>query len=500
MGWEVVHVEYMQPFSTEFPVKLPDNKAAFPSEVLIWLRGMRLSKVLTSASEHELDGENVYLIASSGEELRMRELNRAGDWVAIGFQHDIPDDQGRVWRTEAVLRRNENDSDQTLVRFRTQCLAKRPGAFLETPKKPYLVKALLKKHWGGVDGEIEVCDTPFWLEDDNDDLVLAKLILEGKATRWLPVIYVSATGNDEWLLTQDEIIKLAYDLGGVAHVVVEPSRDFSTRLKDASDGRNVYNGALGIAMPHHGFIRRFFLGRQFEEVTDIIEGIRDTATRLRGFMPSVGWDWADLQEHALRQNRTALRGAISQGDAEQLFDDFTKQLSDLQAENHRLTEQLNSQAVSDITKEEDDPGILRSVGKEIYPGEVTDRIRLAAQTALSVVEANGIDNRTIAVWKRIVERVRRSPALDELLADLGRATKDPKRMADELTSLLQRHGYRSKSENRHIRLEPNEGYEGLKNITIPKTPSDARGLTNLRKQIERTLGIGKLPTDMRLKR
>ena len=160
----------MQPFSTEFPVKLPDNKAAFPSEVLIWLRGMRLSKVLTSASEHELDGENVYLIANSGEELRMRELNRAGDWMAIGFQHDMPDDQGRVWRTEAVLRRSEHDSNQALVRFRTQCLAKQPGAFLETPKKPYLVKALLKKHWGGFDGEIEVCDTPFWLEDNNHDL------------------------------------------------------------------------------------------------------------------------------------------------------------------------------------------------------------------------------------------------------------------------------------------------------------------------------------------
>ncbi|PYD49262.1 hypothetical protein [Novacetimonas pomaceti] len=490
----MVHFEEMQPFSTEFPVKLPDNKAAFPSEVLIWLRGMRNSKVLTSASEHELDGENVYLIASSGEELRMRELKREDNWVAVGFQHDIPDNQGRVWRTEAVLRRDEDDFDQALIRFRTQCLAKQPGAFLETPKKPYLVKTLLRKHWGGADSEIEVCDEPLWLEDNDDDLALAILILCGKATRWLPVIYVSATGNDEWVLTQDEITKLAYDLGGVAHVVVEPSKDFSIRLKDASDGRNVYNGALGIAMPQrHGFIRRFFLGRQFEEVTDIVEAVRGTAIRLRGFMPSVGWDWTDLQEHALRHHRTALRGAISQGDADQLFDDFTKQLSDLQEENRRLTEQLNSQAVSDITKEEDDPGILRSIGKEIYPGEVTDRIRLAAQTALSVAEANGIDGRTIAVWTRIVERVRRSPALDELVADLVRATKDPKRTADELTSLLKQHGYHSKSENRHIRLQPNEGYVGLKNITLSKTPSDNRGLTNQRKQIERILGIGKLP-------
>jgi hypothetical protein len=140
------------------------------------------------------------------------------------------------------------------------------------------------------------------------------------------------------------------------------------------------------------------------------------------------------------------------------------------------------------------------LGKEIYEGEIVDRIRLAASSALSAAEANGIDTRTASVWKLIVERMPRSAGLDELLADLGRATKDPKRMADELTALLCRHGYRSKSDNKHIRLEPDDGYEGLQNITIPKTPSDPRGLMNQRKQIERTLGIGRLPADVRTKR
>lgn len=486
----------MQPFATEFPVKRSDNKAAFPAEVFIWLRGMRGSTVLASTSEHEFDGENVYLISESGEELRMRELKREDNWEAIGFQHDMPDSQGRVWRTEAVLRRGKADGDEDLIRFRTQCLAKKPGAFLESPKKPFLIKALLKSGCGGLDGKMDVCDEPLWLEDEEDDLVLAELILSGEASRWLPIIYISATGHSEWLATQDQIEKLAYDLGGVAHVVVEPSRNFSIRLRDSSEGRNIYNGTLGIAMPHRGFIRRFFLGRQFENVADLIDGIRSAAIRLRGFMPSVGWDWTELQEHALGNQRAALRGSLSQSDADQLLDDFTKQLHDLQEENRRLSEQFNTQAVSDIAKEERDfagDGILRSVVKEIYLGEITDRIKLAAKIALSVAEPNGIDDRTVAVWKEIIERVPRSPALDELLADLGRATKDPRRMADELSALLEGHGYRKKSDNKHIRLEPEDGYVGLQNITVPKTPSEIRGLMNQRKQIERTLGIGKLP-------
>lgn len=486
----------MLPFATEFPIKRFDNKANFLAEVYAWLRGMRASTVLTPASEQELDGENVYLISGSGEELRMRELQRDGNWAAVGFQHDMPDDQGRVWRTEAVLRRGDGNADEDLIRFRTQCLARWPGAFLETPKKPYLVKALLKEGWGGLDGEIDVCDEPLWLEDNREDLALAELVLAGRASRWLPIIYVSATGHDEWLLTQDEITKLAYDLGGVAHVVVEPNRAFSIRLRDASEGRNVYNGALGIAMPHNGFIRRFFPGPQFENVRHLIEGVRAATLRLRGFMPSVGWDWTDLQEHALRNQRAALRNGLSQADADQLFDAFSMQLSEQQDEIRRLKEQLGSQTVTDIEKEEfgssaDD--VFRRVCKEIYEGEIVDRIRLAVQTALLVADANGIDGRTVAVWKQIAERVSRSPALNELLADLDRATKDPRRMADELTGLLRRHGYRSKSDNKHIRLEADDGFVGLPNITISKTPSDVRGLTNQRKQIERTLGIGKLP-------
>jgi len=461
---------------------------------------MRASAVLTPKSERELDGENVYLIAESGEELRMRELKRGSDWAAIGFQHDMPDDQGRVWRTEAVLRRGEGDGEENLIRFRTQCLAKRPGAFLETPKKPYLVKALLKEGWGGLDGEIDVCDEPLWLEDNEEDVALAELVLSGRASKWLPIVYVSATGHDEWLLTQDEITKLAYDLGGVAHVVVEPSRTFSIGLRDASEGRNIYNGTLGIAMPHHGFIRRYFLGRQFERVHDLIEGVRTATQRLRTFMPSVGWDWTELQEHALRNQRAALSSGLSQADADELFEDYNKQLSEQQDEIRRLKEQLGSQAVTDIEKEElgsSAHNVLRRVGKEIYEGEVVDRIRLAVQSALLAAEANGVDARTVTIWKHILERVPRSPALDELLADLGRATKDPKRMADELTALLSRHGYRSKSDNKHIRLEAENGYDGLPNITIPKTPGESRGLKNQRKQIERTLGIGKLPGDVR---
>ena len=63
-------------------------------------------------------------------------------------------------------------------------------------------------------------------------------------------------------------------------------------------------------------------------------------------------------------------------------------------------------------------------------------------------------------------------------------------MTTELTELLARHGYHEKSDNKHVRLEAD--LAGLDTITVSKTPSDDRGLKNLRKQVERTLGLTKL--------
>lgn len=489
----------MLPFITEFPILRSSNKAAFPAEVFAWLRGMAGSTVLNSTSEREFDGENVHFITSTGEELRMRELVSDGEWKAIGFRHDMPDEQGRVWRTEAVLRRGGDDILHDLIRIRTQCLAKQAGAIVQTPKKPFLIKSLLSGEWGGVDGELCVCDKPFWLGENEEDLDLAKLVLHGKASEFLPIVYISATGDERWLFNKSEIEKLAYDLGGVVHVVVEPSRNFSFQLRDQSSGKNVYGGTVGLALPQGGFVRRFFLSQRFESARDILEGIRGDAIRFRAHMPSIGWDWTDFQEYALRRQRETLRSSLSQVDADQLFEEFTKQLDDLQEENKQLKDQMASQIRIDAAEDQggaanDRP--LKSVGKEIYPGEVLDRIRFAAETALLFAEAEGIDERSRAIWRKIVDCVPRSSALDELLSDLVRATKDAKRMASEIGELLQRHGYRDKSDKNHICFEPQNEFVGLRSITISKTPSDRRGLVNARKQIERTLGIGKLPSNI----
>lgn len=482
----------MTPFSTEFPVRASDNRAAFVAEVIAWLRGMENQTVLSSRSNAELDQANVHLRSSTGEELRMRQLDSRDGWTAVGARHDLPDQGGRVWRTECVLKRSAANDGQDLVRLRTQCIATNPAARLETPRKPYLIKALLKNGWGGTDQGFTVSDQPVWLKDDDDGLLTAKAVTLGDAAKWLPTVYVSATGNSSWLLSRREIEKLAYDLGGIAHVVVEPARTFSFALREATEARNAYGGTLGLSIPGQGIARRYYLGWQIQSGEELAVAVKSAASALRSLMPAFGWDWTELQEQALRAQRERDKNRLTTAESEQLY---VEEIENLQDRVRQLEQQLSAASPDNLGTDEGEfsaDNLVRRVGPEVYSGEISDRLRLAAKTTLSVADQIGLDTRSKAVLQRVVDRLPVSPALEELSQDLARATKDPKRVAGELISLLRRHGYSEKADNKHIRLQATNGYDGLDSITLPKTPSEHKGLRNLHKQIERTLGINKL--------
>lgn len=188
-----MRTETLIPFATEFPVTPIATKAAFIGEVVGWLRGSTYSQVLASA-EPDLAGDFAFLQSPNGEELRFREFKDDGG-DAIGFRHDYGDGEGRIWRTEGVLKNGGVAKTGGIVRLSTQCLAGKSGALLESPRKPYLIKAVLQDGWGGDDGWLQVMDRPHMLADDEEGLFLARALVQGEATIHLPVIYVSTTSR-----------------------------------------------------------------------------------------------------------------------------------------------------------------------------------------------------------------------------------------------------------------------------------------------------------------
>lgn len=479
----------MLPFATEFPVRHDFGRAQLVAQTVAWLRGIEASNVLDRNDQRDLDGDYSRIRSADGEELTFRALPDNDGIFATGFRHDLPDQEGRLWRTEAVLRRESDDPTAPgILRLRTQCLAATPGAKLQVPKKPYILRTLIKEGRATDDGALSVRDSPHLLGDDEEGLALASLIVEGNATSCLPILYLSRSDAGRLLLDETSVERLAYDLGGVTHVVIEPSREFSFRLRDRCGARNVYGGTIGLFQPNRGIVRRYYFGWKIETLNDLVQTLRSEAIRLRSLMPARGWDWAELQERVLQSARRRDRNRLSAEEIEKLYQE---EIANLKEENENLRTRLAEQARDAPTSEQGMSGaeLGEMFGPEIYPGEVMDRVRRAVSLCLSDAERHGMDDRTKVVLRRVLERLPASVALAELRQDLVRACKDPSRAADELTRLLCRHGYRLKSDNRHIRLEGQDSLDGLGTITLAKTPSDHRALKNARAQIERSMGL-----------
>lgn len=484
----------MSIFATEFPVKPSVDKAAFLSQVIAWLRGNNFSKVLDEADSKDLDKSHAHVRSANGEELIFRELVRDGRNTAIGFRHDIPDDNGRLWRTESVLKFRFPSDDLSLISFKTQCLANLPTARTDVPKKPFLIKAIIGDNWQSSDQDFPVSDKPIWLTESEKDVLMASSIFKATAYKFLPVIYISAKKTKEWQLDKLAIEKLAYELGGVAHVIVEPSRAFSFRLRDATEGKNSYGGTVALVAPKYGTLRRFFAGASGVDQLNLSQALRVAATSIRSQMPTLGWDWLNLQEACLIDQRKRERNRISAEEIELIYEEEIRTKDEKIRE---LEKQLSDRPISAVGDPASHEGMIVSrnfmeiISGEIYPNEISDRMRLAVQSCLKHSESDGLDKRSKYILEEIYNNSSYSDDASELRSDLRRASRDPKRMTAEVTSLLLRHGYLEKSDNKHVRLEPVQGMGGLDHITLSKTPGDTRGLENSRKQIEKVLGINR---------
>ncbi|QGG90650.1 hypothetical protein GH983_09305 [Agrobacterium sp. MA01] len=484
----------MSLFATEFPVKSSVDKAAFLSQVIAWLRGNNFSKVLDEFDSKDLDKSHAHIRSANHEELIFRELTDDGSNKAIGFRHDIPDDNGRLWRTEAVLRFSFPSNDLNLISFKTQCLAKWPTARTDVPKKPFLIKAIIGDSWQSSDKSLPVSDKPVWLSESEQDVLRAASIFQSTASKFLPIVYISAKKPNEWQLDRVAIEKLAYELGGVAHVVVEPSRGFSFKLRDATAGKNSYGGTIALVAPTYGTLRRFFSGGNDVDRFELSQSVRAAATSVRSQMPVLGWDWLNLQEACLIDQRNRERTRLTAEEIEYIYQE------EIRTKDEKINDLENQLLERPITTTQGSgPGeeflvsreFIELMSPEIYPNEISDRIRLAVQSCLKHADSDGLDKRSKHILEEIIKNSSYSDDVSELCNDLKRASRDPKRMTAEVSSLLLRHGYIEKSDNKHIRLEPVKGMGGLENITLSKTPGDKRGLENSRKQIEKILGINK---------
>lgn len=133
------------------------------------------------------------------------------------------------------------NKDQLWIKYCSIETIKKSPSQLPRLNNSSLTIRLLSQFGGGLDSELTIQIAPTTLKDIETGGKTASSIFEQKLNCKLPIIYISASEKDKHAVIPD---RLTRNLCGMAHIIVEPSRVFSRKLRHEVDSRNIYGGIL----------------------------------------------------------------------------------------------------------------------------------------------------------------------------------------------------------------------------------------------------------------
>ncbi|MCC7134182.1 MAG: hypothetical protein IT352_16105 [Gemmatimonadales bacterium] len=467
----------MLSFATEFPVDGARTVGDFLRAVVTWILGSPHTTLRRTDLE-PLINQSEAAVQKGVEHLEVLSVSSSGTNSA-GVRY-IRRDEGLEWTTTIVF---ANSGSGAWVGIRVACESSHPATRLPPAKKPVIVRSLIGALGGAYDGPLPITERSHRLADAEVDVATG--LLTGKAGCRLPLVYVSVGFRGDYLLDPDH---LASDLAGMAHVVVEPNRPFSVRLKIAVAAQNVYGGTVGVYWPDGAGRRSFFLGREFNSPEEIHRAVvEEVTTALTNRRPLDACTWPHIQETASRVALESLRASGSQ-EIDKYISTFDRELA---AKNERL--QVAELEIGRLRAELDiyearlpagaAPLLRHPIEQEFYPGEIASLALAALEDAL---ERQPADSRRRHVLLSILASNPRGPDRAgehrERLKDLlrGSRTVDAK-----IRRGLEDMGFAISEAGKHYKLvfQGDDRYT----YTLPKSGSDNRGGLNAASQIGRLL-------------
>lgn len=289
-------------FATEFPVDPGQELPEFLRVARDWILNTH-ETALTAESLADVTERDTLTVSAGEELLRVLRVNEPGDEAAaIGYARQ---DGPLKWATTLV---HSRQADDAWMSVRVSVDARERGIAVPQARKPVIVHTLLDELGGAMDGALAVRSVPVRLSDL--DMELAVRCVSAQAGCRLPVVYVSVDQVGEHVLHVDA---LALALAGIAHVLVEPDRNFSMQLKHLCGSRNVYGGTIGVHWPDGSGRRPFFVGGAFKTTADLGPAIIEEIRRhLVARPPLARCAWATVQQSHARLAGANLREDVAE--------------------------------------------------------------------------------------------------------------------------------------------------------------------------------------------
>jgi hypothetical protein len=462
-------------FATEFPVDGSHQASTFLDAVKEWLGGSPHTK-FTRAELDKIGGEPEVIAQNDFEKFRTLniQMDSYNEAVAVEYTRNENDLE---WITTITFSRQPND---TWIGVRVSCESLRPTIDLPRAKKPIIVQKLMEKLGGGFDGPFAVTRAPILLKNDN--IGLATRAIWGELQCHLPIVYVSAAFNGGHTVN---VNSLALRLSGMAHILVEPNRAFSRRLKIETRSENAYGGAIGIYWPDGGGSRWLSFGRDLRSSEALQRAIFDEVViSLANRRALARCTLAVIQQAGSRKALDLLKASGSQ-EIQKYVDAFDGELEakDIQLqESDREVHRLKSI----IRKYESQPQMSSELnlatGKEqdFHPGEIREIILEALSTS-NVIEGSRRDH----VISEILSSNVRTTELTERREKLKKLLRDYRSMDGRTRRDLEEFGFSILEDGKHFKLT----YLGDARYTfsLSKSGGDNRGGLNLVSDISKQL-------------
>jgi hypothetical protein len=467
----------MLSFATEFPVEADRTTVDFLQAMVTWISGSPHTGLSAEMLRDLLQKDEAHV--ENGKEKVQSLLATSPDVDLAGIRYSRHDND-LEWLTTVVFSRTSSDA---WVGVRVECESQHAAARLPSAKKPVVVRTVLESLGGAADGPLPIRDTAHILT--NTDIDLAAKLIRGDAGCRLPIVYVSARFQGGYIL---DVNRLAADLSGMAHVVVEPNRPFSVRLQLEVDSENVYGGTIGIYWPEGGGRRAFFLGGDYSTPGHLAGAIKDEVrAALLNRRPIARCTWAYVRETASRQAILSLKASGSKA-----IDEYVEKFDqEIEAKNQRLEEAeseiqrlRNELRVYEARAGTASGGLLR-LGRErdLYPNEVLGILLNAIEDAATRVQH---DSRRQHVLRSILEanRLEENP-LEGRREQLKRLLRGTSTIDGKLRRELEDMGFSISEDGKHFKLvfQGDDRYT----FTLPKSGSDWRGGLNAASDIGRLL-------------
>lgn len=397
----------------------------------------------------------------------------------IAIRYEKVTEEGVIWDTDYIMNFDEMRMAIRLDRsYQEQAVV--TNAIFSTP---HFITLLMQNEYLKADGNLKFERNALEITEDNVS-VLSDIVL-GKVKYQLPVVYVSKTVYNKNPLAIDW---LCSRVKGTAHVLLQADKSSNTKIREACNDENEYNGAIGIYYPNASLGHKRYIAWN-ENEKNLLDRVVAYVLQF-SILQKVDklYTWQGVSNALLNDRLTAqmekrLEAERARDKAKNEVDDVYESLDEelntlrRQVEELTRTNEIQTCEIQGLREKlaqiDAVPVIVQGEETEKYSGEIKDYVLSVLDDALSHLN---IGTRKENVIRDILNSNNYEHLGEERRRQVKGLFKGYTNMNNSIRQGLSELGFSITEDGKHYKVRYNDDSRYM--VTISKTASDHRSGDN----------------------